>query len=113
MNKKVRATRRNIRTRKHIRFVSDRPRLSIFRSNRYLYAQVIDDKTGKTLVAASEKGLSVKGKPVEKAKGLGMEIAKLAKEKKVTAVVFDKGSYSYHGRVKALAEGAREGGLQF
>jgi large subunit ribosomal protein L18 len=105
--------RRQNRIRKQIKVVSDRPRLSVYRSNKYLYAQIIDDKTGKTVAGVSEKTVKVAGTPVERAKTLGMEIAKIAKEKKVTSIVFDKGRYTYHGRVKALAEGAREGGLSF
>lgn len=90
------------------------PRLSVFRSNEYIYAQIIDDTMGKTIVGVSEKALGkTKGNKTEKAKELGVQIAKLAVEKKIKSVVFDKGSYKYHGRVKALAEGAREGGLQF
>jgi large subunit ribosomal protein L18 len=111
MNAKLQKTNRQVRIRKHIRSVSDRPRLSVHRSNKYLYAQIIDDKNGKTLAGASDKAM--KGAPIERAKAVGEAIAKLAKEKKVTTIVFDKGRYTYHGRVKALAEGAREGGLVF
>ncbi len=109
-----RKKQRQTRIRKNIRIVSDRARLSVFRSNKHLYAQIIDDKAGKTLVSVMDKVLSEKtGTGVEKAKKLGLKLAELAKAKKVTAVVFDKGSYAYHGKIKALAEGAREGGLQF
>lgn len=112
--KLIRAKKRETRIRTKIRHVSDRPRLSVFRSNNYLYAQIIDDKAQKTIVGISEKVLSAKGGTrVDRAKALGVEIAKLAKEKKIQTVVFDKGAYAYHGRVKALAEGAREGGLNF
>jgi large subunit ribosomal protein L18 len=112
--KLIRSKKRQTRIRTKIRQVTDRPRLSVFRSNHFMYAQIIDDTSGKTVVGISEKVLSAsKGTRVDRAKALGNEIAKLAKEKKITAVVFDKGSYAYHGRVKALAEGAREGGLQF
>ncbi len=113
MNKDARKNRRENRIRKHIRAVSDRPRLSVFRSNNFIYAQLIDDATGKTIIGLSEKVMKIKGTRTDKAKELGTQIAKLAIEKKIKAVVFDKGSYTYHGRVKALAEGAREGGLQF
>ncbi len=110
----IRSKKRQTRIRTKIRSTADRPRLSVFRSNQYLYAQVIDDKAGKTLVGISEKVLKdEKVTRVERAKALGMAIAKLAIEKKISTVVFDKGAYAYHGRVKALAEGAREGGLQF
>ena len=91
-----------------------RPRLTVFRSNKYIYAQIIDDKSGKTIVFVSEKEIETKGiKKTEKAKVLGQTLAQKAKKKKVDKVIFDKGNYKYHGRVKALAEGAREGGLQF
>ncbi len=89
------------------------PRLSVFRSNKYVYVQVIDDEKGKTLVAASEKELKSEGQKQEKAKSLGQLIAKKAIAKKVESVIFDRGSYRYHGRVKQIAEGAREGGLKF
>ena len=79
-----------------------------------MYIQIIDDKSGKTLLSASEKLVKeAKGTKTERAKVLGNMIGKLALEKKITKVVFDKGAYSYHGRVKAVAEGAREGGLVF
>ncbi len=93
---------------------SDRLRLSVFRSNLYMYAQIIDDKIGKTLVSVSKKDLTseIKNK-IEMAKALGLALAKKAKDKKIEEVVFDKGAYRYHGRVKALSEGAREGGLKF
>jgi large subunit ribosomal protein L18 len=110
MNNKNRNIQRQVRIRKKVASVSDRPRLSVFRSNKYVYAQVID-KTGNTIVGLSEKTLKVKGTPIERAKLVGAEIAKLAIAKKVKEVAFDKGRFAYHGRVKALAEGAREGGL--
>ena len=94
-----------------------RPRLSVFRSNKYIYAQIIDEK-GKTLASLSSKDLPKKLKETAKTKtqeaqALGEEIAVLSKKKKVLKVVFDRGAYKYHGRVKALAEGARKGGLSF
>lgn len=114
MNRKSRDLNRRTRTRGKIRSISDRVRLSIHRSNKYLYAQLIDDASGKTLVGISEKQVEkLSGTKVEKAKLLGTKLAELAKTKKILLVVFDKGSYTYHGRVKAFAEGAREGGLQF
>jgi large subunit ribosomal protein L18 len=114
MDKNKQGIKRQIRIRKKIRLTSDRVRLSVFRSNKYLYAQIIDDKAGKTLVGVSEKQLEkVTGTKSERAKQMGAKIAQLAKEKHISHVVFDKGQYSYHGRVKALAEGAREGGLVF
>ncbi len=112
MNKNKRALQRQTRIRKKFRLITDRVRLSVFRSNKHMYAQIIDDKTGKTIVSAMD-GKEEAGTGVERAKALGMAIAKLAKEKKISEVVFDKGRYSYHGKIKAIAEGAREGGLQF
>jgi len=103
-----------MRTRGKLQSVSDRLRLSIYRSNKHMYVQIIDDKAGKTLLAASEAMVKeTKGTKTERAKVLGNMIGKMATEKKITKVVFDKGAYSYHGRVKAVAEGAREGGLIF
>lgn len=112
MNKISAVLQRKTRGRKKIANVSDRPRLTIFRSNRYVYAQIID-LSGNTIIGLSEKTLKITGKvaPIERAKKVGNEIAKLALDKKIKDVVFDKGSFAYHGRVKALAEGAREGGL--
>jgi large subunit ribosomal protein L18 len=96
---------------------SQRPRLSVFRSNKYIFAQLIDDK-GKVIAAYSSKNISKKAKEgtktkLEEAALVGEQIAVYAKKKKVTKVVFDRGAYKYHGRVKALAEGARKGGLNF
>jgi len=88
------------------------PRLSVFRSNQHIWAQIIDDKHGRTLVSASTKTIT-KGTKSEKAFAVGEAIAVLALEKKVKNIRFDRGSYRYHGRVKALAEGARSKGLQF
>ena len=97
---------------------SGRPRLSVFRSSKQIYAQVIDDEQGRTLAAASslEKAMREQlktGATVEAARVVGKEIAERAKKAGVAKVVFDRGGYMYHGRVKALAEGAREGGLEF
>ncbi len=103
--------KRQKRVREKIRSVTTLPRLSVFRSNKRMYAQIIDDKKGVTLLGVAEKSLT--GSKTERARALGQEIARLAKEKHITHVVFDKGRYAYHGRVKAFAEGAREGGLQF
>jgi large subunit ribosomal protein L18 len=90
------------------------PRLSVFRSNSHIWAQIIDDKHGKTIVSASTKSLKkVSGTKTEKAVAVGAEIAKLAIEKKVKNVRFDRGLYRYHGRVKALADEARKNGLKF
>ena len=90
------------------------PRLSVFRSNQHIWAQIIDDKHGKTLVSASTKSIKdTNGTKSEKATIVGREIAKLAIEKKIINIRFDRGLYRYHGRVKSLAEGARDGGLKF
>ena len=110
--KTLQRQRRHIRIRSQVAGTETKPRLSVFRSNKAIYAQLVDDTKGQTLAAASSLG--VKGKKgVEAAKVVGQELAKIAKEKKVVACVFDRGGYLYHGQVKALAEGAREGGLQF
>ena len=110
--KTLQRQRRHIRIRSQVAGTETKPRLSVFRSNKAIYAQLVDDTKGQTLAASSSLG--VKGKKgVEAAKVVGQELAKIAKEKKVVACVFDRGGYLYHGQVKALAEGAREGGLQF
>lgn len=89
------------------------PRLTVYRSNQHVWVQIIDDKHGKTLVSANTKSLKATGTKSERAAILGSEIAKLAAEKKIVNVRFDRGLYRYHGRVKALADSAREGGLKF
>ena len=107
---------RHARIRENISGTSERPRLCVFRSNANIEAQIIDDVKGVTLVSASslEKELNLKnGGNIDAAKVIGTEIAKRAKKAKIKAVVFDRGGYLYHGRVKALAEAAREGGLEF
>ena len=91
----------------------DRPRLSVFKANRHIYAQLIDDGAGKTLAAASSLEIKSKGKKTDIAKEVGKLIASKALVKKIKAVKFDRGGFAYHGRIKALAEGAREGGLEF
>ncbi|MGD2059827.1 MAG: 50S ribosomal protein L18 [Acidimicrobiia bacterium] len=107
--------RRRIRGRKHLNGTSERPRLSIYRSNKYIYAQVIDDHEGKTLAAASsqEADLRKERLNVETAAKVGTLVADRAREAGVTAVVFDRSGYKYHGRLKALADAAREAGLEF
>ncbi len=93
---------------------SERPRLSVFRSNTGIYAQIIDDTTGHTLASASSKHVSVEGgNGVALAAAVGKELAARATDKGISKVVFDRSGYLYHGRVKSLAEGAREGGLNF
>jgi large subunit ribosomal protein L18 len=103
------------RIRKKISGTSSRPRLAVFRSNKEIYAQLIDDTTGVTLASANSrnKDTANEGTKVEKAKAVGIAIASLAKAKGLESCVFDRGGNLYHGRIKALAEGAREGGLQF
>lgn len=112
--KRQRLHRRANRTRAKVRGTAERPRLSVYRSLRHISAQVIDDASGKTLVAVTDAKVDAKGKkPVEVAALVGSALAEAAKGAGVTAVVFDRGGYKYHGRVKALAEAAREGGLEF
>lgn len=94
-------------------WTSQKPRLCVFRSNAHITAQIIDDTTGVTLVAAGDLKGKSKGTKTEHAKQVWAEIAKLAKAKKIEEVVFDRAGFAYHGRVKALADGAREGGLKF
>ena len=107
---------RHARVRENIKGTHDVPRLCVFRSNTGIYAQIIDDENRTTLVSASslDKDLKIKnGSNVEAAKVVGKAIAEKAKKAKITKVVFDRGGYLYHGRVKALAEAARENGLEF
>lgn len=104
--------RRKRRVRARISGTKDRPRLTVYRSLTQITVQLIDDSKGVTLVAASTKHVKVKP-TVDGAKKLGEEIAKRAKVAKITSIVFDRNAYKYHGRVKALAEAAREGGLKF
>jgi len=111
-------TRRAVHTRirKKVQGSAERPRLAVFRSLNHIYAQVIDDRSGATLCAASsvEKGAGIdKGGNIDAAKAIGKLIAERAKDKGINSVVFDRGGYIYHGRVKSLAEAAREAGLQF
>ncbi|ERI98420.1 50S ribosomal protein L18 [Acetanaerobacterium sp. MSJ-12] len=107
--------RRHRRVRGQIAGTPERPRLNVFRSAKHIYAQIIDDKNGVTLAAASsmDKDFEGQGGNREAAQKVGAAIAKKAIEKGITEVVFDRGGYIYHGRVQALAEGAREGGLKF
>lgn len=110
--------RRHIRLRKKLLGTSERPRLAVFRSLSHIYAQVIDDRQGHTLAAASDRDKDVAGKTAGKKKSdvatlVGVLVAQRAKEKGVSQVVFDRGGYPFHGRVKALAEAARKEGLQF
>ena len=116
--KRTARLKRQARVRKKIRGTTARPRLNVFKSARHIYAQLIDDMTGNTLVSAStvmdevSTGLKYTGN-IEAARKVGAAVAKLALEKEITAVVFDRNGFLYHGRVKALAESARENGLIF
>ena len=109
--------RRKVHIRKKISGTVERPRLVVFRSNQHIYAQVIDDTAGVTLVATSTLSLSKDSEKCacnkEGAQNVGREIARLALEKNIRKVVFDRNGYLYHGRIQAVAEGAREGGLEF
>ena len=117
-NRTIARERRHARVRKHVSGTSERPRLNVFKSLTGIYAQVIDDMDGNTLISAStvDKELreQMKGmKKTEQAKAIGKAVAERAKSKGISSVVFDRGGFRYVGRVKALADGAREGGLQF
>ncbi len=109
--KKEKRVRRHVKIRTKIAGTASMPRLAVFRSNKFMYAQLIDDENAKTLVSASS--LEAKTKKSEAALAVGKEIAKKALALKITSVVFDRGGFGYKGRVKALADGAREGGLKF
>ena len=115
INKKAMRCRRHVRVRGKISGTSERPRLNVFRSNANIYAQIIDDVNGVTLVSANtlEKEFEGATGNCEAAKKVGLVLAERAKAKGIELVVFDRGGYVYHGRVAALAEGAREGGLKF
>jgi large subunit ribosomal protein L18 len=110
--------RRQKRVRKKIRGTAERPRLTVFRSTRHLYVQLIDDTSGRTITGLSTLSPDLKGKlkgggNIDAAKKLGQAVARRAQDKGVTEVVFDRNGFLYHGRVKALADAAREGGLKF
>ncbi len=105
--------RRRLRVRQHIRGTAERPRLSVFRSAKHIYAQVIDDMTGRTLAAASSLSVKVAGGNIAGAKAVGKAIAEKARAASITRVCFDRGGNLFHGRVKALADAAREAGLEF
>ncbi len=113
--RQIKRIRRHKRVRAKISGTKEKPRLCVFRSNKHIYAQLIDDNKGKTLAVASDSELKTgkKNSKVEIAKEVGKLIAKKAAEKKIEKVVFDRGGCQYHGKVKALADGAREGGLKF
>ncbi len=114
-NTKAQRLHRHVRVRAKISGTPERPRLNVFRSNSNIYAQIIDDVAGVTLVSAStlDKGFEGATGNKEAARKVGQTLAERAKDKGIETVVFDRGGYIYHGRVKELAEGAREGGLKF
>jgi large subunit ribosomal protein L18 len=105
--------RRQYRIRKFLRGTEDKPRLAIFRSSQHIYAQIINDADGKTLVSESDLKLTIKGDKKTKAMEVGKRLAEKAVKKGIKEVVFDRGGFLYHGRVESVATGAREGGLKF
>lgn len=113
LQKQANRLARKARVRSQISGTAQRPRLSIFRSATHIYAQIIDDEAGKTLCAASDLKITDKLTKIELAKKVGAQIAEAAKTQKIQNVVFDRGGFRYHGRVQALADAAREAGLQF
>jgi large subunit ribosomal protein L18 len=117
MIKQTNHLRRTKRVRSKVLASKDKKRLTVYRSNKGIYAQIIDNRKSETLISVCDKDLSAKDSKgrsrIEKAKMLGNLMAKLAEEKKIREVVYDRGGYKYHGRVKSFAEGAREGGLKF
>lgn len=108
---KLKRQRRHITLRKRVVGIEAKPRLAVFRSTQHIYAQIIDDTKNKTLVSASD--VKMTGTKKEKAVSVGEKIAEKAKKLKITKIIFDRGGFKYHGRVSALAEGARKGGLEF
>ena len=113
LSKEQSRKRIHLRIRKKISGTAEKPRLAVYRSNKAIYAQLIDDVKGSTIAAASSTECNANGPKVEQAKAVGKLIAEKANSINITSVVFDRGGYLYHGRVKALAEGAREAGLAF
>lgn len=113
-NSKIRLAKRHLKIRHVVKGTSIRPRLVVFRSNAHIYGMLVDDSNGKTLVSAGDKTITKKDMTkVEKAKEVGKLVAEKALKEKIKTIVFDRSGYLYHGRVKALADGAREGGLKF
>ncbi|HSA57682.1 MAG TPA: 50S ribosomal protein L18 [Gemmatimonadaceae bacterium] len=106
-----RRMRRHLRVRKHLAGTGERPRLVVFRSLKHITAQLVDDRTRRTLLTVTDQGLE--GTKTQRASEVGKRVAARAKESGVSKIVFDRAGYRYHGRVKALADGAREGGLEF
>lgn len=113
ITKAARRKRLKLGIRRRISGTAERPRVSIFKSNKGIYAQLVDDVNGVTLASASSKLLGIETLNVDSAKKVGEKLAENAKNAGIETVVFDRGGYPYHGRVKSLAEGAREGGLKF
>ncbi|MFA5947362.1 MAG: 50S ribosomal protein L18 [Candidatus Gracilibacteria bacterium] len=113
IKKDSRRSRRKMRVRAKVRGDNACPRLSVFKSIKFSYAQLINDEKNETLCGSSNIKAKAKGTKMEQAKQVGIDIAKKAEEKNIKKVVFDRNGYQYHGRIKAIAEGAREGGLQF
>lgn len=111
--RKANRLKKKIRIRKTVKGTDERPRLVVYRSSNHMYAQIVNDVTGHTLVAASSLKGDFKGNGVDLAKAVGQAVAKAALSKNIKNVVFDRNGFIYHGRVKALADGAREGGLNF
>jgi len=112
-DKVVKRLKNRARVRKKVRGTVERPRLAVFKSTSHTYAQLIDDVAGRVLVAASTKSENQSKKNLDASKAVGAALAKKAMEKNIKSVVFDRSGYVYHGRVKAVADGAREGGLNF
>lgn len=113
MNKQNKRQKRHYKIRKYLAGTSQKPRLAVFRSDKHIYAQIIDDERGKTIVADSDLKTTKKGPKVEMAFEVGKNIAKKALKKGIKKVVFDRGGFLYHGRIEKVALGAREGGLEF
>lgn len=113
LDRKKKRIKRHKRVRAKVSGTKKKPRLCVFRSAKHIYAQLVDDETGKTMLSADDLEIKGNKKKVEVAEEVGKLIAKKAVEKQMKEVVFDRGGYKYHGRVKALADGAREGGLKF
>lgn len=109
--KQLLRVKRHTAIRSRILGTAERPRLSVYRGNRHLYVQLIDDSTGKTLVGINDKTVLAKGTGIERAKALGKALAQKANEQKIKTVVFDRGGFRYHGQVKALADTLREQGI--
>lgn len=113
MNKQIKRTKRHLKVRQRVVGTVIRPRLAVFRSSHFMYAQIIDDSQGKTLIAQSDIKLGGKLTKSERAYEIGKELAKKALAKGIEMVVFDRGGFLYHGRIAKVAQGAREGGLKF